>query len=45
MINNEKKINNGMIEWRDENNAMEDYEKMVKIWVIKKLCNDERLFE
>ena len=37
-----------MIEWRDENNKMEDDGRMVKKsgnWVIKKSGKDERLFE
>ena len=30
MINNEKTIENKMMEWRDENDVMEDDKRMVK---------------
>ena len=30
MRNNEKNIDNGMMEWRDENNEMKDDGRMVK---------------
>ena len=30
MINNDKNIENEMMEWRDENDEMEDDERMVK---------------
>ena len=34
MRNNDKKIDNRMIEWTDENDGIEDDERMVKIWEI-----------
>ena len=45
MINNDQKIENGMMEWRNENDRMEDDGRMVKNREIGKLGNDERLFK
>ena len=39
MRNNDKNILNGMMEWKDEKVKMEDDERMVENWEIKrKLC-------
>ena len=48
MRNNEKNIENEMMEWRDQNDRIEDDGRMVKKQgngVIKELGKDERLFE
>ena len=39
MRNNDKNISNGMMEWRDEQVKMEDDERMLENWEIRrKLC-------
>ena len=35
----------GMMEWRDETNGIEEDVRMVRNHVIRKSGNDERLFE
>ena len=45
MINNDQTIENGMMEWRNENDRMEDDRRMVKNHQIGKLGNDERFFK
>ena len=42
MRHNEKKIDKWMMEWRDENDEMEDDGRMMKIW---KSGSDERIFK
>ena len=39
------KIENGMMEWRNENDRKEDDRRMVKNRVVRKLGNDERIFK
>ena len=45
MINNDQNIENGMMEWRNENDRMEDDRRMVKNGEIRKLVDGERLFK
>ena len=45
MINNDQNIENGMMEWRNENDRMEDDGRMAKNQEIGKLGNDERLLK
>ena len=44
MINNDKNIENEMMEWRDENDRMANDRRVVKNREIGKLGNDERFF-
>ena len=43
MRNNEKKIENEMMEWRDESNGITYHRRMLK--KMRKSGNDKRLFE
>ena len=45
MINNDQNIENGIMEWRNKNDRMEDDGRMVKNREIGKLGNDERFFK